>query len=136
MPHGGPHGSFVQALTSMRYVLLKMGYGLLLPNFSGSAGYGKGHLHGALKNIGEKDAKEIVDVLNKVLTDNPNIDKGNVHLQGGSYGGYMSAILGSRYPQYFKSAIILNGVLNIMANLWFTDIPEWNITEALGKRGR
>lgn len=57
MPHGGPHGSFVQALTSMRYVLLKMGYGLLFPNFSGSAGYGKAHLEGALKSVGEKDAK-------------------------------------------------------------------------------
>jgi acylaminoacyl-peptidase len=43
----------------------------------------------------------------------------------------MAAIMGSRYPQYFKSAIILNAVLNIMANLWFTDIPEWNTVEAL-----
>jgi dipeptidyl aminopeptidase/acylaminoacyl peptidase len=36
----------------MRYVLLKMGYGLLMPNFSGSAGYGKEHLNGALNNVG------------------------------------------------------------------------------------
>jgi acylaminoacyl-peptidase len=66
-----------------------------------------------------------------VLADNPNIDRNRVHVQGGSYGGFMAAIMGSRYPQYFKSAIILNGVLNIMANLWFTDIPEWNTVEAL-----
>lgn len=52
MPHGGPHGSFVQALTSLRYVLLKLGYGLLFPNFSGSAGYGKEFLSGALNHIG------------------------------------------------------------------------------------
>jgi acylaminoacyl-peptidase len=52
-------------------------------------------------------------------------------VQGGSYGGYMGAILGSRYPEYFKSAIILNGVINIIANLWFTDIPEWNTVETL-----
>jgi acylaminoacyl-peptidase len=51
---------------------------------------------------------------------------------GGSYGGYMSAILGSRYPQYFKSAVIMNGVLDLIANMWFADIPEWNTVEALG----
>lgn len=67
MPHGGPHGSFVQAMTSLRYVLLKLGYGLLFPNFSGSAGYGKEFLSGALNNIGETDAKEIISLLKVVL---------------------------------------------------------------------
>jgi len=43
----------------------------------------------------------------------------------------MSAIFASRYSEYFKSAVIMNGVLNIAANLWFSDIPEWNIVEAL-----
>jgi len=52
LPHGGPHGSFAQCLTSMRYALLKMGYGLLHPNFSGSIGYGKARLEGALTKIG------------------------------------------------------------------------------------
>lgn len=41
MPHGGPHGSFAPAVTCMRYMLLKMGYYLLHPNFSGSTGYGR-----------------------------------------------------------------------------------------------
>lgn len=35
----------------------------------------------------------------------------------------MGAIMGTRYPQYFKSAIILNGVLSIIGNFWFSDIP-------------
>ena len=55
-----------------------------------------------------------------------------MYVYGGSYGGYMSAIMGSRFDKYFKSAIILNGVLSIPANLWFTDIPEWNTAETLG----
>lgn len=52
MPHGGPHGSFYNILTSFRYALLKMGYALLFPNFSGSVGYGKNYLNGALKTVG------------------------------------------------------------------------------------
>ena len=43
----------------------------------------------------------------------------------------MSAIMGSRYEKYFKSAVILNGVLSIPGNLWFTDIPEWNTVETV-----
>ena len=50
---------------------------------------------------------------------------------GGSYGGYMSAIMGSRYEKYFRSAIVMNGVLSIPASVWFTDIPEWNTAETL-----
>lgn len=41
--------------------------------------------------------------------------------------------MGSRYSKYFKSAIILNGVLSIPGQLFFTDIPEWNTVETLGK---
>lgn len=35
----------------------------------------------------------------------------------------MAAIMGSRFDKYFKSAVILNGVLSIPANFWFSDIP-------------
>lgn len=57
LPHGGPHSSFMQTLTGLRYILLKLGYGLLMPNFSGSIGYGKAHLNAALGKIGEIDAQ-------------------------------------------------------------------------------
>ena len=70
--------------------------------------------------------------MKKVLAENKDIDAGNVHVQGGSYGGFMSAIMGTRYPQYFKSATILNGVLNLVGNMYFTDIPEWVTGEAFG----
>lgn len=40
MAHGGPHGSVDPCLTLFKYALLKMGYVLILPNFSGSIGEG------------------------------------------------------------------------------------------------
>ena len=52
LAHGGPHGAVDPCLTLFRYCLLKMGYALLLPNFSGSAGFGQKYLEGALGNIG------------------------------------------------------------------------------------
>ena len=65
----------------------------------------------------------MIELLQKVLKEKPYLDKNKVHVYGGSYGGYSGAILGSRYPQHFVSAIILNGVLSIPGQLFFTDIP-------------
>ena len=67
-----------------------------------------------------------------MLKDHPEIDRSKVHTQGGSYGGYLSAILGARYPDSFSCTVILNGVINLIANMWFADIPKWNTVEALG----
>ena len=67
--HGGPHGSIDPVLTLMRYMFLKCGYALLMPNFSGSAGYGEDVLNKALGQIGILDAKEIITVLEKVLNE-------------------------------------------------------------------
>ena len=61
--------------------------------------------------------------MERLLKENENLDSGNVHIQGGSYGGFMGAVMGSKYSKHFKSAVILNGVINIIANLWFSDIP-------------
>lgn len=52
---------------------------------------------------------------------------------GGSYGGYMSGIMASRYPEYFKCAVLLNAVVNIAFMVNITDIPEWCTAEALNK---
>ena len=71
-------------------------------------------------------------MINKVLDDHSDIDRKKVHTQGGSYGGYMSAIFASRHSDLFRSATILNGVIDLISNMWFSDIPEWGTVEALG----
>lgn len=57
MIHGGPHGAMEPTMTMLRYILLKLGYAILMPNYSGSVGFGPEYLKGALTDIGNKDAK-------------------------------------------------------------------------------
>ena len=52
----------------MKYMLLKMGYAVLIPNYSGSVGFGQDYLEGATGNIGTTDAEEIIKLLEKVLS--------------------------------------------------------------------
>ena len=124
--HGGPHANADPCLTMLKYMLLKCGYAILMPNYSGSAGFGQEYMKAAVGNIGTKDAEEIVKLIDNVLSNKPHIDKTKVYVYGGSYGGYMAAIMGTRYSQHFKAAVILNGVLSVPANFWFSDIPEWS----------
>jgi acylaminoacyl-peptidase len=66
-----------------------------------------------------------------VIEEKGDLDKERIHIYGRSYGGFMSAIMGSRFPTYFKSAIIVNGVISYVGNFWSSDIPEWSTVEAL-----
>ena len=43
----------------------------------------------------------------------------------------MGAIMGTRYSKYFKGAVILNGVISLPGNFWFSDIPEWSTAESI-----
>jgi len=45
----------------------------------------------------------------------------------------MSAIMGTRHPEHFKFALIVNPVLNIAFNACTSDIPDWSSAEAFGK---
>jgi hypothetical protein len=50
--HGGPHGYCDPSLTLLKYMLLKCGYMILYPCFSGTIGFGQSFVKGAVGNIG------------------------------------------------------------------------------------
>ena len=63
-------------------------------------------------NLGKLDVEEILDMMKQVR------EKGMCHptkaiVIGGSYGGYLSGILGSRHGEQFNAAVLMNPVLNI-----------------------
>ena len=53
---------------------------------------------------------------------------------GGSYGGYLSTLMGSKYYNKFNAAVILNPVVNLPFMINITDIPEWGSSCALNKK--
>ncbi|MFN5493652.1 MAG: S9 family peptidase [Bacteroidota bacterium] len=111
--HGGPEGqSFPGFQGRNNYYLNELGIALIYPNVRGSTGYGKSFVkmdNGYLRENSVKDIGALLDWIAK----QPDLDASRVMTMGGSYGGYSGAILGSRYYKYFKSVIILNGVLSI-----------------------
>lgn len=59
---------------------------------------------------------------------------GKTFIMGGSYGGYLSALMGSKYHDKFNAAVILNPVVNLPFMINITDIPEWGSSCALNRK--
>lgn len=120
---GGPNGTMKRDLEADHYVMLKMGFGILHVNYSGSCGYGTEQLRTVLHKMYELNAPELVELIQVVLKDRPHIDPEQVHVKGRSYSAGLVAYLGSHYPQHFKSGIILNGTLEWGSFYWSADTP-------------
>ncbi|CAD8172869.1 unnamed protein product [Paramecium pentaurelia] len=131
LAHGGPHGTIQSQYTQLRHILLQQGFILLAPNFSGSCGYGQNFIEALSGKIGEQDAKEILDMISQVQQ---KYNTGKTFIMGGSYGGYLSALMGSRYHDRFNAAVILNPVVNLPFMINITDIPEWGSSCALNRK--
>lgn len=132
--HGGPHGNCC-GFSAVRTTMLLRGYKVLLPNFTGSCGFGQKHIENLMKNIGQRDVDEIIALIKQCIEFH-GCDAEKIIVIGGSYGGYLSGIIATRpqFSRFFKAAILLNPVVNIPFLLGSSDIPEWGPAVSCGKR--
>lgn len=75
-------------------------------------------------SIGDYSSPSIQTAVLQVLKTEP-IDPHKVVLCGGSHGGFLSCHLIGQYPEFYKSCIVRNPVVNIPAMAGSTDIPDW-----------
>lgn len=130
--HGGPHGSATGMFSMLRQYSLYKGYNLLYPNFSGSTGYGQDFLERLPSKIGVIDTKEIKAVIDYCI-ENGLGNQEKLALMGGSYGGYLGAVLLAKYPTLFKCGILKNPVVNLPYTFEGSDIPEWAYCEVFNQ---
>lgn len=130
--HGGPHGAATGMFSTQKYYSLYKGYNLLYPNFSGSTGFGQDFLERLPGNIGELDALEVKAAIDYCVENNLG-DPEKLIVMGGSYGGYLGAVMIAKFPDLFKCAILKNAVVNLPFTFETSDIPEWAYAEVLKK---
>lgn len=130
--HGGPHGASDATLTSFKYLFLESGYTILIPNFSGSTGYGVKYLENAIGKIGEVEGAEITECVKKLVASG-KIDGDKVFSFGGSHGGFLGGILAGRHHEHFTANVLLNPVLSLPFMISTSDIPDWVMVEGLNK---
>jgi dipeptidyl aminopeptidase/acylaminoacyl peptidase len=120
--HGGPEGQERPGFRSDYQALVAQGIGVFAPNVRGSSGFGKRFVNldnGPLRFEGLKDLKDCVDY----LVNNRIADPKRVGITGGSYGGYMTMIGVTFYPDLFAAGVDLFGMVNFFT--FFEHTEPW-----------
>lgn len=97
--HGGPFAQYGWTLFDETQVYVSAGYAMVQCNPRGSSGYGSAHGRVIQGAWGERDAADVLTFLDAALED-PALDAGRVGIMGGSYGGYLTALLLGRTTRF------------------------------------
>jgi dipeptidyl aminopeptidase/acylaminoacyl peptidase len=119
--HGGPEGqSRPYFLGRMNYYLNELGVAILFPNVRGSSGYGKTFL-AADNGFSREDSVKDIGALLDWLPSQAGLDAKRVMVTGGSYGGYMSLAVATKYSDRIRAAIDIVGISNFVTFLERTE---------------
>jgi len=90
-------------------LLADNGYTVLDIDYRGSAGYGRDWRTGIYRHMGGKDLSDQVDGAN-YLVNEVGVDKDNIGIYGGSYGGFITLMALFNEAETFKSGAALRSV--------------------------
>ena len=121
--HGGPWGRDTWGYNSIAQFLANRGYAVLMPNFRGSAGYGKKFLNAGNKEWGTGSMQhDITDGVRYLIKDGI-ADAKKIAISGGSYGGYATLAGLAFTPDVYAAGFDIVGPSNIITLL--NSIPPY-----------
>ncbi|MHC4447941.1 MAG: S9 family peptidase, partial [Planctomycetota bacterium] len=123
LPHGGPWGRDMWGYDSFAQFLANRGYAVLMPNFRGSAGYGKSFLNAGNKEWGTGIMQHDLTDGVKYLIERGIADPDRVAIMGGSYGGYATLAGVTFTPDLYAAGVSIVGPSNIITLL--NSIPPY-----------
>jgi dipeptidyl aminopeptidase/acylaminoacyl peptidase len=120
--HGGPEGQARPTFNDITQALLARGISVFVPNVRGSSGFGKTFVNldnGPLRFDAIKDIQACVDYAVKAGI----ADAKRVGIMGGSYGGYMTMVGLTDFPDSFAAGVNLFGIVNF--ETFFQQTEPW-----------
>ncbi|KAI9732281.1 MAG: hypothetical protein M1818_007601 [Claussenomyces sp. TS43310] len=113
--HGGPADAWREAW-STRWnpaVFAEQGYIVVLPNYTGSTGFGLDFIKGIRGQWGGRPYQDLVKCFDYVKENMPFVDTENAVALGASYGGYMANwVQGNALGRKFKAIVCHDGIIN------------------------
>ena len=125
--HGGPESHYdnnwLTYYSSPGQLAAAKGFAVFYPNYRGSTGRG---LEFAKTSQADPAGKEFDDIIDGIdyLIKIGLADKTKIGVTGGSYGGYATAWLTTRYSERFTAGVMFVGISNLISKWGTTDIPK------------
>jgi len=117
--HGGPHGQQGPAFNFPNQVYAAHGYAVLMVNYRGSTGYGQAWSDAVFRNQNGDDAQDVIYGVRAAVRRYPWIDSERLGVEGGSYGGQLSAWIVTA-TSMFKAAIPRWPIINLVSYNYMT----------------
>ena len=122
--HGGPQGSWNDDFHRRwnAQVWASQGFACVMPNFTGSTGFGQDLVDAISGDWGGQPAADVVAGLAAAAKAHPSIDLGRAVLCGASYGGFMVHWLQSHAPAgTFRCSVSHAGLFDMRSFYYATD---------------
>ncbi|WP_181273434.1 alpha/beta hydrolase family protein [Brevibacterium oceani] len=132
--HGGPFAQYTHSWFDETQVLTSAGYAVVYSNPRGSGGRTRSWGTAVQGNMAAPAMSDVLAVLDHALAANPDLDAGRLGIQGGSYGGYLTAMTIAA-DHRFRAAIVERGYLDPDSFVGTSDIGRF-FTEEYTSRSR
>ena len=126
--HGGPHGQQGPAFNFKNQVYAAHGWATLMVNFRGSTGYGQAFADAVFGDQNGNEAQDVLYGLSAAMRRNLWIDRDRLGVEGGSYGGQLSAWLITQ-TRIFKAAIPIAAITNLVSYNYMTYYNQYEQME-------
>ena len=125
--HGGPESHYdhgwLTYYSTVGQMGAAMGYAVFYPNYRGSTGRGEKFAKISQIDLAGLEFDDIVDGVD-YLVEQGIADENKVGVTGGSYGGYATGWLSTRYTERFAAGVMFVGISNNISKWGTSDIPE------------
>lgn len=130
LAHGGPFGAWNEGFNYRwnAHAFAARGYLVAMPNFHGSTGFGQAFADSILGNHGEKPAADML-AARAWLASRRDVDAKRIAIAGGSYGGYLAALL-TGLTDEFAASIVHAGVFDLTQQ--FASDSHWDRAASYG----
>lgn len=117
--HGGPHGQQGPAFNFQNQIYAARGWAVLMVNYRGSTGYGQAWADAVFRDQNGDEAQDVLYGVSAAVRRNPWIDPDRLGVEGGSYGGQLSAWIVT-VSNIFKAAIPKWPITNLVSYNYMT----------------
>lgn len=116
--HGGPVSQSVNNFNRIIQYMLSQGYVVIAPNYRGGSGFGREFQEANRKDAGGQELQDVVDAA-EFIKGSGFVDPKKLIVMGGSYGGYLSMMAVTKFPDLWAAGVPIVPFVN-----WFTEFQN------------